>query len=207
METSFNLALEIFKSNNDVRNFKALEHGMAFIATNDDNQELEDPDSFQEAWNHLDPEQRRKWREAIWKEFGDMVKYKVWKKIPHNQVPPERQTIGSKWVFKIKRNGRFCARLCGLVYTQIPGVDFTENHAPVVNDVTFRILIIMKMINKWSSELYDVETAFLNGILEELIFMNLPEGSEEVELFDQIDRDNECLQLIKCIYDTVQSAR
>ena len=36
-----------------------------------------EPKTFDEAWNHPDPEQRRKWREAIGKEFGDMGKLKV----------------------------------------------------------------------------------------------------------------------------------
>ena len=175
--------------------------------TEDKNNDLIEPSNFDSAWNHPDKNQRMKWREAIKKEFGDMMKYKVWRKIPRSEVPYERRTIGSKWVFKIKRDGRFRARLCGLGYTQIPGVDFTENHAPVVNDVTFRILLILKIINNWDTELFDVETAFLNGILEELIFMNLPEGAEEVKLYETINRKLECLQLIKCIYGTVQSAR
>jgi len=47
--------------------------------------------------------------------------------------------IGSKWVFKEKYDGRFQARLVCLGYSQIPGVDFSNNYAPVGNDVTFRV--------------------------------------------------------------------
>ena len=132
METSYNPATEIYHSNKDQMNFTALDYGMAFIVSNEDSSEIDmvEPSSFQEAWNHPDPEQRKKWRGAIRKEFSDMIKYQVWRKIQRNRVPPERRTIGSKWVFKIKRDGRFRARLCGLGYTQIPDVDFTENHAP-----------------------------------------------------------------------------
>ena len=58
-------------------------------------------------------------------------------------IPSNRRLIGSKWVFKKKRNGVYRARLVALGYSQIPGVDYSENFAPVINDVTFRILIVM----------------------------------------------------------------
>ena len=72
-------------------------------------------------------------------------------------------------MFKRKRDGRFRARLCGLGYTQIAGIDFTANYAPVVNDITFRILLILKMLMEWDAELIDIETAFLHGDMEHLI--------------------------------------
>ena len=46
-----------------------------------------------------------------------------------------RKPIGNKWVLKIKRDGRYCARLVCLGYTQVPGIDFQDNFAPVVNDI------------------------------------------------------------------------
>ena len=48
-----------------------------------------------------------------------------------------RKPIGSKWVLKIKRDGRYCARLVCLGYRQVPRVDFQDNFTPVVNDMTF----------------------------------------------------------------------
>ena len=60
------------------------------------------------------------------------------------------------------------ARLCRLGYTQIAGTDFTANYAPVVNDITFRILLILKMLMEWDAELIDIETAFLHGDMEEV---------------------------------------
>ena len=47
---------------------------------------------------------------------------------------------------------------CG--YSQIPGVDFTESYAPVINNVTWRILLIVKILLKLQSRIIDVETAF-----------------------------------------------
>ena len=42
----------------------------------------------------------------------------------------------------MKRDGRFRARLVACGYSQVPGVDFVESYAPVINDVTWRILIV-----------------------------------------------------------------
>ena len=104
-----------------------------------------DPLTFDEAWNHPDPVERAHWREAITKEFGDMHKRKVWRKVKRWNVPEGRRCIGHKWVFKKKRNGVYRARLVALGYSQIPGVDYTENFAPVVGDVAI-ILVFIWMI-------------------------------------------------------------
>ena len=81
-----------------------------------------EPKTFKEAWNHPDPMQRVKWREAIRKEFRDMVKRKVWRRVKKSSIPSNRRCVKSKWVFKIKRNGVFRARLVACGYSQIPGV-------------------------------------------------------------------------------------
>ena len=86
---------------------------------------------------------------------------------------------------------------CG--YSQIPGVDFTEHFAPVVNDVSFRIMLIAEIKWQLTSKIIDVETAFLHGNLDEEIYMNCPEGMPH-----ELD---ECLLLQKTIYGLVQSAR
>ena len=66
-----------------------------------------------------------------------MLKRGVWRRIKKKEVPNDRRAIRSKWVFKRKRDGRYRAGLCGLGYTQVAGVDFNANFAPVVNDATF----------------------------------------------------------------------
>jgi len=61
--------------------------------------------SFQEAWNHTNPECREKWREAIRKEFHCMNLRKVWRKVKKNTIPFGRRLIKCRWVFEIKRDG------------------------------------------------------------------------------------------------------
>ena len=71
-------------------------------------------------------------------------------------IPKGRNLIGSKWVFKMKRDGRFRARIVALGYTQVPGVDYTDNFSPVVHDVTLRIALIMWMIMGYDIDQMDV---------------------------------------------------
>jgi hypothetical protein len=59
----------------------------------------------------------------------------------------------------VKRNGIFRARLVACGYSQIPGVDFSENYSPVVNDITFGLLIEIMIIMNLSAKIVDVETA------------------------------------------------
>ena len=81
---------------------------------NDESMDVE-PRNFQEAWHHPDPVKREKWRAAIRKEFRDMLKRQVWRKTKRSSMPANRRCVKSKWVFKIKRNGVYRARLvaCG----------------------------------------------------------------------------------------------
>ena len=76
------------------------------------------------------------------------------------EIPEGRKPIGSKWVLKIKRDRRYCARLVCLGYTQVPGVDFQDKFAPVVNDITFQIVLTLTAIYNWKMTILDVETAF-----------------------------------------------
>ena len=99
--------------------------------------EYDHPEFFKDAWDHPEEEDRMKWREAIKKEIGDMESRRVWKGIKRRDIPSDRRLIGSRWVFRVKRNGVFRARLVALGYSQIPGVDFTDNFALVINEVTF----------------------------------------------------------------------
>ena len=111
-----------------------------------------DPLTFDEAWNHPDPEKRKKWREAIAKEFRDMKRCRVWKLFKKHKIPPNRRLIGCKWVFKEKNNGVFRARLVALGYNQIPGVDYTENYAPATNRAKHAACLLLADV--WSRLTY-----------------------------------------------------
>jgi hypothetical protein len=84
----------------------------------------------------------------------------------------------NKWIFKVKRNGIFRERLVACGYSQVPGIDFSESFAPVLNDVSFRIMLIAKLVWNMTCSVVDIETAFLHGDLNEEIYMEVPKGLE-----------------------------
>jgi Reverse transcriptase (RNA-dependent DNA polymerase) len=61
-------------------------------------------------------------------------------------MEPGRVYIKYMWVFDIKRDGTFRARLVASGYSQVPGVDFQELYSPVINNVVFWILIMWQII-------------------------------------------------------------
>jgi hypothetical protein len=128
-----------------------------------------------------------------------MKKRGVWEIIDEKDILINRRYIKNKWIFKMKRNGVFRARLVACDYSQVPGIDFSESFAPVLNDVSFRIMLIAKLVWNMTCSVADIETAFLHGDLDEEIYMEVPKGLTI--------KDNKKLILRKTIYGLVQSTR
>jgi len=111
-------------------------------------------------------------------EMDSMARNKVWELVDFS---PQRKSIGNKWVFKIKSQAdgsidKFKARLVTKGFTQIVGIDYEETFSPVVRFASIRLLLAL--VAHLDLELFqmDVKTAFLNGNLEEEIYMNQPIG-------------------------------
>lgn len=119
--------------------------------------------------------------EAIEEELSALKKNNTWHLV---KLPKGRKVIDTKWVFKLKRNSageieRYKARLVARGFTQSQGFDFTETCSPVVRMSTVRILLVLANREDWHVHQMDVKCAFLNGGLEEDIFMRQPAGFEE----------------------------
>ena len=146
-------------------------------------------------------EEREKWLEGVVKELKDFAKRAVWKIMKMHDVPDGRRLIGTKWVFKKKRDGRYRSRLVALGYTQIPGIDYTDNFSAVVSEIGLRICLILWIVLSLEVWKVDVETAFLEGDLkeEEYAYLKCPDGMTLNE--------DECLRVEKGMYGLTQVAR
>lgn len=100
----------------------------------------------------MDTNQREKWREAICLEFHQMTKNNIWDMERSYQLPTQQKRIGSKWVFTVKRNGVYQARLVAKGYDQIPGVEFNYTFAPVTWDISMRVLLVMWFVKGFHAE-------------------------------------------------------
>ena len=68
--------------------------------------------------------------------------------------------VGCRWVFKVKRNSVYHARPVAKGFSQIPGMDSTDNYSPVVNDDTFRVVVARMFIENLKGKVVDIDNAF-----------------------------------------------
>jgi hypothetical protein len=97
------------------------------------------------------------------------------------ELPSGLKAIGCKWVLKIKRGAdgeiiKFKARLVAQGFLQRYGVDYVETYAPVARIASIRIIIALAAQHDWELHHMDVKSAYLNGDLEEEIYMQQPDG-------------------------------
>jgi hypothetical protein len=102
------------------------------------------------------------------------------------ELPPGHKAIRNKWVYKLKydaagRVERFRARLVAKGFEQVEGVDFNEVFAPTSKQTSLRVLLSIVADRDLELGQLDVKTAFLNGVLEEELYMEQPVGFHEGE--------------------------
>lgn len=118
------------------------------------------------------------WQEAADLEYESLLENETWDLV---DLPKGRKAVGSRWVFKVKhysdgRVERYKCRLVAKGYSQLYGADYDETFSPVVRFSSIRTLLSFAVQNKLHVHQMDVVTAFLNGHLEEEIYMEQPEG-------------------------------
>jgi hypothetical protein len=146
----------------------------------DDARAHDEPPTYRAAMARPDAPQ---WREAMRAELASLMKTNTFQFVPVGERLKQRP-VSSKWVYKIKRKSdgtveRYKARLVARGFTQRPGVDFRETFAPVARMTSIRTLLSVACKDDMNLTHLDVDTAFLNGELDEEIFMQLPEGGLE----------------------------
>ncbi|CAI7796836.1 unnamed protein product [Closterium sp. NIES-53] len=157
-----------------------------------------EPATLKEALESSDAEE---WKKAMESELKSIEENGTWELV---ELPEGRKAITSKWLFKIKSDAdgkieRYKSRLVAKGYQQKEKVEYKELFAPVLKPTTLRTLLAGAAIKGWVVKQMDVTTAFLNGVLEEEIFMAQPEG------FD--DGSGRVLRLKKALYGLNQAPR
>ncbi len=159
-----------------------------------------EPTSVSEALNSID---KTYWKEAMDAEMKSLYANHVWDLVPPSK---DQKLIKSKWVFKCKsgENGmieRYKARLVAQGYSQRPGIDYDETFSPVARFESIRSVIALSAHKEMKIHQMDIKTAFLNGELNEEVFMCQPEG------FKEKGKEKFVCRLNKSLYGLKQSPR
>ncbi|GJY75571.1 retrovirus-related pol polyprotein from transposon TNT 1-94 [Tanacetum coccineum] len=147
--------------------------------------------------------QDESWTMAMQEELTQFKTNDVWCLVP----PPKNQTIiGTKWVFKNKldENGvvsRNKARLVAQGYNQQEGIDFDETYAPVARLESIRILLAYACAHDFKLFQMDVKSAFLNGFINEEVYVAQPPG------FVDFEKPNHVFKLKKALYGLKQAPK
>nr|GEU52856.1 zinc finger, CCHC-type [Tanacetum cinerariifolium] len=136
------------------------------------------------------------WKEAINDEMDSIMGNNTWVLA---DLPPGCKHLGCKWIFKRKLKvdetiKKFKAMLVNQGFKQKSGIDYFDTYALVACINTIRLLISMASIYNLIIYQMDVETAFLNGDLDEEVYINQPHG------FIMPDNKNMVCKLIKSLY-------
>ncbi|KAL0388718.1 UNVERIFIED_CONTAM: Retrovirus-related Pol polyprotein from transposon RE2 [Sesamum radiatum] len=156
-----------------------------------------EPENFETAVKH------KVWVQAMEEEIKMIEKNNTWELTDR---PKDKEVIGVKWIYKTKLNAdgsiqKHKARLVAKGYSQLPGIDYTETFAPVARLDTIRALIAIAANKKWKIYQMDVKSAFLNGYIDEEIYVEQPQG------FIAKGSEEKVLRLKKALYGLKQAPR
>lgn len=162
-------------------------------------EEADEPRTFREATLAEDSE---KWQMAMADEYNSLMKLKTWKLVDKGN----NKVIRCKWVYKLKKDPagnvvKYKARLVAKGFSQTPGIDYFQTFAPVIRHSSLRTLLALAAELDLKMRHMDVDTAFLNGELQEKVYMEQPQG------FKVKGKENQVCLLMKSLYGLKQAPR
>jgi transposase InsO family protein len=147
--------------------------------------------------------QKKEWMNAMTEEYQSIIKNDVWEVVPK---PKNKDVVSSKWIYKIKHAAdesieKYKARFVARGFSQKEGIDYEETFAPVARYTSIRTIIALAAKMKWKLHQMDVKTTFLNGVIEEEVYIEQPQG------FEVEDRKTHVCRLKKALYGLKQAPR
>ncbi|KAH0818317.1 hypothetical protein GEV33_004473 [Tenebrio molitor] len=137
-----------------------------------------EPESFEEATSSGNSEH---WKQAMDEEIQSLKQNQTWTLV---EPPKNQQFIDNRWVYKIKRNEdgsvqKYKARLVARGFRQVAGVDYNETFSPVTKFDSIRMILCVAVSEKLILRQFDVKTAFLYGNIDEILYMQQPDGYQD----------------------------
>nr|GFA31868.1 retrovirus-related Pol polyprotein from transposon TNT 1-94 [Tanacetum cinerariifolium]GFA32017.1 retrovirus-related Pol polyprotein from transposon TNT 1-94 [Tanacetum cinerariifolium] len=144
-----------------------------------------------------------KWYVAMCDEMTALKQNYTWDLVLR---PPQSNVVCSKWVFRTKFHAdgtidKFKARLVSQGFTQVSGLDYSTTFSHVVKASSVRIILSLAFLNRWPLHQLDIKDAFLNGNLNDIVYMEQPSG------FIDSRAPNHVCCLKKALYGLKQAPR
>lgn len=144
-----------------------------------------------------------RWRNACTDEFNAVTRNHTYDLVP---PAPGQNVIDTKWIFTLKYlpNGqidRYKARLVARGFNQKYGLDYAETFSPVIKSTTVRLVLEQAVRHDWCIRQLDVNNAFLQGTLQDEVYVSQPPG------FVDQDRPHHVCRLRKALYGLKQAPR
>ncbi|KAJ9566512.1 hypothetical protein OSB04_002478 [Centaurea solstitialis] len=139
------------------------------------------------------------WVSAMQEELAEFIRNNVWLLVPR---PRKRTIIGSKWIFRNKLDEigtiiRNKARLVAQGYRQEEGIDYDETFAPVARLEAIRLFLAFAAHMNFKVYQMDIKNAFLNGKLNEEVYVAQPPGFVDPKFPDHVYKLNKALYGLK----------
>jgi hypothetical protein len=136
-------------------------------------------------------------------ELNNFTRNQVWELV---ERPENKKVIGTKWVFQNKQDEHGIvvnnkARLVAKGYSQVEGLDYGETFATVTRLEAIRILLAYASSHKMKLFQMDVKSAFLNGFINEEVYVEQPPD------FEDATYPNHVYRLHKALYGLKQAPR
>jgi hypothetical protein len=114
--------------------------------------------------------------------------------------------VSSKWIYKIKHATersieKYKVRFVDHGFSQKESIGYEEKFVVVARDTLIRTIISLATKMKWKLHQMDVKTTFLNGIIEEEVCIEQPQG------FEVEDRKTHVCKLNKALYGLKEAPR
>jgi hypothetical protein len=142
-------------------------------------------------------------KDAMVEEYQSIMKNDVWEVVPRLEG---KSVVTSKWLFKIKHAAdgsieKYKARFVAHGFSQKEGIDYDETFAPVARYTSIRTIISLASVLGWKLHQMDVKTTFLNGQVEEEVYIEQSEG------FVVHRKESHVCKLKKALYGLKQAPR
>eukprot|EP00253_Pinus_taeda_P009525 PITA_09525 len=143
------------------------------------------------------------WEQAMEAEFQSLQKNHTW---TLSDLPTRKRPISCKWVYKVKYKAdgtldKYKARLVARGFSQKEGIDYKKTFAPTAKMSTIRLVLALVAQFNWKVHQMDVKSAFLNGDLQEEVYMTQP------PVFKVAGQEQKVCRLVKALYGLKQAPR